>query len=625
MKVRALVATSLASFLLVLPGVSSTKSSKASDDAKKQAKLFEKKLKKDDQILHALDRLTFGPRPGDVERVKKMGLKKWIDQQLHPESIKENPDLEAKLQPLESLRMTPMETVQHYPPPQMIKAIADGRQPMPDDPILRASIERYMTRFKVKKGQDAAAGKNGAVVDPNADMEPAKPLDQVLEPAEIQVVRTGTPDKKRELLASLPADKLEDMLIALPRPQRQQLFNFAPTDVRRKILLLNAPQQVVAYDLLESKLLRATESNRQLAEELDDFWFNHFNVYYDKGSDRFLIPNYEREAIRPNVLGKFRDLLEATAKSPAMLFYLDNFQSVRPDIDVNAKNRKVKRGLNENYGRELMELHTLGVNGGYTQQDVREVARCFTGWTLLEPRRGGGFFYNDRLHDKGEKTVLGHVIPAGGGMDDAEKVLDILATHPSTAHFISRKLAQRFVADNPPDALVEKMAAKFLASNGDIREVMKVMLDSKEFWSEGAYRAKVKTPFEMVASSVRALDAEVTDAWALANQVGNLGEPLYRKQEPTGYSNLNAEWVNSAALLSRMNFALQLARNGVPGVKVDVSQFGSDPMQVAKVLMFRSASPQTRAAIEKAVADQKQKTPALVAGLVIGSPDFQRR
>jgi uncharacterized protein (DUF1800 family) len=609
---------------LILPGVSSTTSSKTADDAKRQAKLFQKKLNKDQQILHALDRLTFGPRPGDVESVKKMGLKKWIDLQLHPERIKESADLEAKLVPLESLQMTPMQAVQHYPPPQMIRAIAEGRQPMPDDPLLRASVERLIGRYKVKKGQDAG-GKNAAAADANADMEPAKPLDQVLDAAEIQTMRAGTPDKKRELLASMPTDKMEDMLIAMPRPQRQQLITFAPTDVRRKIMLLNAPQQVVAYDLLESKLLRATGSNRQLAEELDDFWFNHFNVYYDKGSDRFSIPDYERQAIRPNVLGKFRDLLEATSKSPAMLFYLDNFQSVRADIDARNKNRKVKRGLNENYGRELMELHTLGVNGGYTQHDVTEVARCFTGWTLLEPRRGGGFFYNGNLHDKGEKVVLGHVIPAGGGMNDGEKVLDILAAHPSTAHFISRKLAQRFVADNAPDALIEKMSAKFLASGGDIREVLRVMLDSKEFWSEGAYRAKVKTPFEMVASSVRALDAEVTDAWALANQVGSLGEPLYRKQEPTGYSNLNAEWVNSAALLSRMNFALQLARNGVPGVKVDVSRFGNDPVLVAKTLLFRSSSPQTRAAIDKALEDQKQKTPALVAGLVIGSPDFQRR
>jgi len=568
-------------------------------------------------MLHALDRLTFGPRPGDVERLKKIGLKKWIDQQLHPERVKENAALEAQLQPLESLRMTPMETVQRYPPPQLIKAIANGKQPLPDDPILRATIERLIARYKAKKGLEADKD--------SADLEPVRQLDEVLEPAELQTLRSGTPDKKRELLEAMPSGKMEQALIAMPRPQRQQLFNAAPTEVRRTILLLNSPQQVVSYDLLESKLLRAIESNHQLAEELDDFWFNHFNVFYEKGADRFLIPEYERDVIRPNVLGKFRDLLEATAKSPAMLFYLDNFQSVRPDLDANNKNRKVKRGLNENYGRELMELHTLGVNGGYTQQDVTEVARCFTGWTILEPRKGGGFFYDDKLHDKGEKLVLGHVIPAGGGMDDGEKVLDILATHPSTAHFISKELAQRFVADDPPDALVEKMAQTFLASGGDIRQVMKTMLDSKEFWSRGAYRAKLKTPFEMVASSVRALGADVTDAWALANQVGNLGEPLYRKQEPTGYSNLNSEWVSSAALLNRMNFALQLAKNGVLGVKVDTRRFGSNPEMVAKTLMYRNASPQTRAAINKALLDQKQKTPALVAGLVIGSPDFQRR
>ena len=603
MKKRALVAA----LVFALPLASSPKSDKR----------FQKKLGKDDQILHALDRLTFGPRPGDVERVKKIGLKKWIGQQLHPEQIKENVALELQLLPLESLRMTPMETVQRYPPPQLIKAIADGKQPLPEDPVLRATVERLVARYKARKGE-APAG-NGA------ELEPVHPLDEVLEPWELQTLRAGTPDKKRELLETMPPDKLEEMLVAMPRPQRQKLFDSAPTDVRRKILLLNAPQQVVAYDLLESKLLRAIESNRQLAEELDDFWFNHFNVFYEKGSDRFLIPEYERDAIRPNVLGKFRDLLEATAKSPAMLFYLDNFQSVRADVDANNKNRKVKRGLNENYGRELMELHTLGVNGGYTQQDVTEVARCFTGWTILEPRKGGGFFYNDKLHDKGEKVVLGHVIPAGGGMDDGEKVLDILATHPSTAHFISKELAQRFVADDPPNSLVEQMAQTFLATGGDIREVMKTMLDSKEFWSQGAYRAKLKTPFEMVASSVRALGADVTDAWALANQVGTLGEPLYRKQEPTGYSNLNSEWVNSAALLNRMNFGLQLAKNGVAGVKVDTRRFGNNPDAVAKTLMFRSASSQTRSAINKALKDQKQRTPGLVAGLVIGSPDFQRR
>ncbi len=221
-------------------------------------------------------------------------------------------------------------------------------------------------------------------------------------------------------------------------------------------------------------MLRAVYSNRQLEEQLDDFWFNHFNVFADKGADRYLVTEYERDAIRPHVLGKFRDLLEATAKSPAMLFYLDNWQSVGPNApQPRGQGNKAKRGLNENYGRELMELHTLGVDGGYTQKDVTEVARCFTGWTINQPQRGGKFVFNPRLHDNGEKVVLGVTIPAGGGESDGEKVLDILAHHPATAHFISKKLAMRFVADDPPAALVDRMAETFLKTDGDIRQVMR--------------------------------------------------------------------------------------------------------------------------------------------------------
>jgi len=617
------LAPTLCGILLAFSAAASGKPPKPADPAKLQAKLFQKKLSKDDQILHALDRLTFGPRPGDVERVKRMGLKKWLDQQLHPERLPENPVLEDQLRALESLRMSPLETLQHYPSQQMIKAIANGKQPMPDDLLLRASVERLITRYKVKLAE--VAGQAAPPPDANAELEPVRALDAVLTPAELETVRNGNAEKKRALLESMPQERIEDMLIAMTRNERLKLFGPASITVRREIMLLNGPQQVVAYDLLDSKMLRAIESPGQLAEELDDFWFNHFNVYYEKGSDRFLIPQYEREAIRPHVLGHFRDLLEATAKSPAMLFFLDNFESVRADLDANNKKRKVKRGLNENYGRELMELHTLGVNGGYTQKDVTEVARCFTGWTIKDPKRDGGFFYDDKLHDRGEKIVLGHVIAAGGGIEDGEQVLDILAAHPATAHFISKELAERFVADNPPEALVNRMAQAFLSTNGSIREVMKTMLNSKEFWSEGAYRAKLKSPFEMVASSARALDARVIDGWALANQVGTLGEPLYRKLEPTGYSNLSSEWVNSAALLGRMNFALQLAQNHVESVKVDVSRFGDDPSAVAKILMFRAMSPQTRAAIDKALEDKKQKNPALVAALVIGSPDFQKR
>lgn len=405
---------------------------------------FSRPLSKDDRFRHALERLTFGPRPGDLDRIRAAGLDKWLYRQLHPDMLPENPLLAERLSPFASLRMSVPEAIAHYSAPKTL-----------------------------------------------------------------------------------------------------------------------------ATDLSQAKLLRAIYSERQLQELLVDFWFNHFNVFFGKGADRWMTAAYERDAIRPHVFGSFYDLLLATAKSPAMLFYLDNWQSVAPDLhppnDAAAKRR---RGLNENYGRELLELQTLGVDGGYTQKDVIEVARCFTGWTIDKPREGGGFVYKDKLHDKGEKIVLGNVIPAGGGMNDGLRVLDILAHHPATAHFISLKLAQRFVADNPPPSLVNRMAGAFLKTGGDLRVVMQTMLSSGEFWSQGAYRAKIKTPFEMVVSAVRATGADVNSAAALERQVARMGEPLYRKVEPTGYSFANAEWVSSAGLLDRMNFALALAQNRVPGVAV---------------------------------------------------------
>ncbi len=569
------------------------------------------KLSKDEQVIHALNRLTFGPRPGDVESVRKMGVKKWIDLQLHPERIAENPELAQKLAPLESLRLSQADTERTYPNPQMIRAIAAGRQAMPDDPVTRAAVERVVQRFKVKK--DAGD---------NAPLEPAVPLDQLLTRDQIRTLRAGTVEQKRAVIAAIPEHQMDDVAIALPPGLRLQLLPAVEPALRRKLMLLTAPQQLVAFDLSEGKLYRAILSNRQLEEQMVDFWYNHFNVFLDKGADRYLVPTYEREAIRPHVLGKFRDLLEATAKSPAMLFFLDNWESVGPAQPQRRGNTKRPvRGLNENYGRELMELHTLGVDGGYTQKDVTEVARCFTGWTIRQPRQGGDFFYNDRVHDKGEKTVLGVKIPAGGGQDDAEKVLDILARHPATARFISKKLAQRFVADDPPQKLIDKMAKTFRDKNGDIREVMKTMLTSDEFFSQAAYRAKVKTPFEMIVSAVRATGAQVDFAFPLARQIADLGEPLYRKLEPTGYSDVNSEWVNSAALLARMNFALSLAQNKVPGSKMDASLFNGSSDEVARQVLFTDARPETLAAIDK----QVQSAKAPMVGLLLGSPDFQRR
>ena len=545
---------------------------------------WNKKIPSKLRIEHALNRLTFGPRPGDEAAIRKIGLKKWIDLQLDPKRISENPLLEQKLKTLDSLQMSSEELVRNYPTPQVVQQMVRGQIPFPSDPVRQRMLRRLAVRAEARQNGAAEA----ALPEPVA-------LRQALSPEEVRRLRTGTPHERLAALEGLPEEKQDEVIAVLPGGMRQALYVMSPPNLRRKIEMTQGPAQVVARDLTEGKLLRAIYSNRQLEEVLTDFWFNHFNIYLDKGADHYLVTEYEREVIRPHVLGKFRDLLEATAKSPAMLFYLDNWQSAglppnpsrptsgrlgTPVPPRNARNRR--NGLNENYGRELLELHTLGVNGGYTQKDVTEVARCFTGWTIDRPQFGGGFLFRKQAHDNGEKVVLGVTIPAGGGIDDGEKVLDIIARNPATARHISRELAKRFVADDPPPALVDRMAQTFLRTDGDLRAVMKTMLDSKEFWSEAAYQSKMKSPLEMVVSAVRAVDGDVDFAFALVNQVGLMGEPLYRKIEPTGYSNASAEWLNSAGLLARMNFAVQLAGNKLPGVKVgtaDASVLGSPEFQ----------------------------------------------
>lgn len=546
---------------------------------------FLKQIPDDQKILQALNRLTFGPRPGDAQAVRAIGLKKWIDEQLHPGSIAENPALTEKLKTFDTLRMSGSELVRNYPTPQLVRQMVNGQVPFPTDPDRKLMLTRLIERYEKK--QAAGTDPNAAPLAPDL-----KTLSELLAPTEIRALRQGTPQQRVDAFLALPKDKQDEVIAALPAGMRQALFAAAPPEVRRRLELVNGPQQVVARDLMEGKLLHAVYSNRQLEEVLTDFWFNHFNVYLDKGADRYLVTEYERDAIRPHVLGKFKDLLTATAKSPAMLFYLDNWQSVGPNAP-QVRARKGASGLNENYGRELLELHTLGVDGGYTQKDVTEAARCFTGWSIYQPQRGGSFIFNRRAHDEGEKSFLGVTIPAGGGISDGEKVLDIVAHHPATAHFISKKLAMRFVADDPPEALVQRMADTFTRTGGDLRAVMKTMLESKEFFSVAAYQSKMKSPLEMVASAARAVNADIDYAFPLANQVGQLGEPLYRKQEPTGYSNSSREWINSAGLMARMNFALQLADNKVPGVKVDASKLAQpgDP----------------------------------IAGIALGSPEFQKR
>jgi uncharacterized protein (DUF1800 family) len=414
---------------------------------------------------------------------------------------------------------------------------------------------------------------------------------------------------------------------------------------------------------------------------MTDFWFNHFNIFINKGADRYMVTAYERDVIRPHALGKFKDLLLATAHSPAMMFYLDNWQSVGPDSDFvkgarqrggfrrgrdgaggfgggfgrpnrrpqNPQNQQQQQkrvsGLNENYAREVMELHTLGVDGGYTQKDVTELAKVLTGWTIREPRQGGGFEFNERRHQPGKKYVLGQTFNEGGE-HEGEKALEMLARHPSTARFISKKLAMRFVSDDPPQSLIDKMAATFTRSDGDIREVLRTMFKSPEFWSPEAYRAKVKTPLEFVVSAARATGADVKDPQPLVQALNRMGMPLYAMQPPTGYSMKAEAWVNSAALLNRMNTGLQIGSGKLRGISVDDSQMmgqmppSADERAVLTALeislLHGDVSKQTHMTLEKQLSDPKiterqlddparTPNPGMIAGLILGSPEFQRR
>ena len=571
------------------------------------------RLTEDQKLLHLLNRVTFGPRPGDVERVKRMGILAFLDEQLQPDSIDDS-QLESRLAVLPTQRMTSAELYQFYPPPNA----ADERAKQPNPPPI-----------------------------------------------------------------------------------------------------FGRPQQMIG-EMIQQKLVRAVSSNRQLQEVMTDFWFNHFNVFAPKEADQWLVTSYERDVIRPNALGKFRDLLLATAMSPAMLYYLDNWlsaapdarqprppapprqpgappqpgkpapaaspgssegatPSVRPDEDAAMMAKKETgqnpqspkppqrpRGINENYARELMELHTLGVDGGYTQKDVQEVARCFTGWTIDRPFQGGGFVFRPWMHDTGAKTVLGVTTPGGGGISDAIQVIDILSRHPSTARFISKKLCQRFVSDDPSPLLVERVAQVFLKTGGDIREVLRSILTSPEFNSPAVFRAKVKSPLELAASAVRAVDGDTNGAPALHEWLRRMGEPLYQYAFPTGYKETSERWVNTGVFFNRINFAVALANNQINGTSYESARLVSNDAassleqltnQLAPMIVHTELSAESRRAVLAGLAEPttsgisseakpavaNSSTPTMVAvksggpvtetrkriaraiGLLMGTTEFQRR
>jgi uncharacterized protein (DUF1800 family) len=656
-------------------------------------------MEDDKRIVHALNRFTFGVRPGEVERVQAEGLDKWFDEQLHPDKIDDGA-VESRLAPFRTLKMSTKEMVENFPPPQVLKAIENGRMSMPHDPAKKAVYESRMAAYQQRQQnkEDKAAAGDAAVNSPemavtkaqpaivtqagadssNASMEmragKTAPLSagqkkeqQKLEDAMYADLDTDRllklpPDERYKAILKMPVDERLDLAKTYKGPRAMQLVDDMKPEQRETVEAMIQPQAVLG-ELAEAKLLRAIYSNRQLDEVMTDFWFNHFNVFIGKGPDRYMVNAYEREVIRPHALGKFKDILAATAKSPAMLFYLDNWQSVGPDSELalyGPQNRGGRRGrfarprpqqgknrpsgLNENYAREIMELHTLGVDGGYTQKDVTELAKVLTGWTIEQPQLGGSFKFNERAHEPGNKYVLGHKV-SEHGEKEGEEMLDVLAHHPSTAKFISRKLAMRFVSDNPPQALVERMAETFLKKDGDIREVLRTLFHSPEFWASDAYRAKMKTPFEFVASAARASGADIQNAQPLVGTLNRMGMPLYAMQPPTGYSMKAEAWVNSSALLNRMNFALQLGSGKLPGTSLDPQGLIPGPApadsQAALAALEQSilagdVSPQTHAVMQKQLGDpqiaqrrlddaDKKPNYGAIAGLIMGSPEFQRR
>jgi uncharacterized protein (DUF1800 family) len=609
-------------------------------------------LSADEAILHALNRLAYGPRPGDVERVRQMGLANWIDQQLNPNSI-DDKSLEARLENYPTLKMSSAKLIEEYPRPKQGEKQAAKRA--------QAQLEQDQQR---RSGERATAAAKDTEATPAATETSATDMKENTSAGQADAGDENAPSPMKEDAAQENP--------GVKRAVRRQLSggddpnNFARAFGESS----KRPQRVVA-ELAMAKVTRAIYSERQLQQVMDDFWFNHFNVFAGKGEDRWYLTSYEREVIQPHALGKFKDLLTASAKSPAMLFYLDNFLSADPRAaqrlaaeramrqrarygrfgrpfpprpPQGQQKKQNERGLNENYGRELMELHTLGVDGGYTQKDVTEVARCFTGWTIERPRQNPEFKFDERLHDPDPKFVLGKKIHAGG-MRDGQEVIDLLVRNPNTAKFISTKLARRFVSDNPPPELVARMAHTFQESAGNIKAVMRTMIYSPEFWSREAYRAKIKTPFELVVSTARALGADVDMPLPLVGWVGRIGEPLYQCQPPTGYADKADTWVNTGALLNRLNFSLALAGNRMRGSRTDVgSLLGVEATADAKAALERAvqvflggqAAPTTVETLEKQldnpqVLQAKLDDPVkhvdlgVVAGLVLGAPEFQRR
>jgi uncharacterized protein (DUF1800 family) len=588
--------------------------------AQRTPKSKSRQMSGDQRIAHVLSRLTFGARPGDFERVKTKGVEAFINEQLDPDSIDAGAVI-ARLKKLPTLGMaTPLIIEQYTPPkpsavPSPTPAKISAEKEVGQTPALPNAMANEMTK---EAGSAMSALPAAMQNEPQMEM-------------------------KKDEAGKMPA---------LPAAAK-------PTPPPKN------PQMVVT-ELQRAKLLRAVYSDRQLYEMMVDFWENHFNVFANKDDDRYLLTSYDRDTIRPFAMGRFRDLLGATAHSPAMLFYLDNWRSSvpRPYAATKDKPAGTDGGFNENYARELMELHTLGVDGGFTEKDVQEIARCFSGWTIQKPKEQGLFLYRPGLHDDGEKIVLGHRIFPGGGVADGERVLDILATHPATARFIATKLARRFISDNPPQSIIDRAASVFLKTDGSIRETLRAIVTSPEFFSDTSYRTKLRSPFEYVAAALRALDAETDGDRPVLDAIGRMGQPLFGRITPDGYADRADQWLSSGAMIARFNFAGALAANRIKGTKIDVARLLSGVDEANKdtvaakfirITVSNDVSKGTRAVLEKTLQSAEAAGPSSEAAnpganvsvgyadaakkptgtppkyvtelitLLVGSPEFQQR
>jgi uncharacterized protein (DUF1800 family) len=693
-----------------------------------------KPLTEQEKVLQALNRFTFGPRPEDVAAVESVGLQRWFEMQLHPERVDDSA-FGVEMGQFPAMGLTQDQLKERFPSSAMIRQMSKLGGAVPSDPVERAIYADAEAVYQAKVENKAAAGAQAVVAGPTHDdkavmngapmsyadggrLRVARAQGSVARPPHHDgavmngapgfspelvegVLRLAPEERFGRLVAMSPEEMLGFREVVKGKDRVRLMAGLAPAQREAVEAMVESPERVVATEDMETRLLRDIDSKRQLQAVMTEFWLNHFNVYLRKNEQEpYMLPAYVQDAVLPHALGKFEDLLVATAKSPAMLMYLDNWESIGPDSQVAGKvaaiqkarpegkiAQKLPKGINENYGRELMELHTLGVGGGYTQQDVIEVAKCFTGWTIDRPYAGNGarakmgadlgtpgeFVFDPKRHEPGSKVVLGHTI-SEGGMNEGLEVLHILATSPATAHFISQELAVRFVSDSPPAALVNRMAATYLKSGGDIGAVLTAMFKSKEFWAPGVYRAKVKTPLEFLASAVRASDATVTNPLPLVQAMDRLGMPVWGMQTPNGYGWMAEDWVSSNGLLSRMNFALVLSGNKVNGTTTDwAGVLGGDAVASAATerelegkVLGQSASERTRAAVmaeftnptaqaqaaagfvgaqaagqgmggglvraaavqpvkQGGTAKQSEVPLDTMAGLLMGSPEFQRR